>query len=177
VIFLVGGIVSGYVVNNDLKSVFKSFLNGIIAAIPAIFLIMLSSSVKYVLDEGMVLPTIAHSISSFVGGKNIFLVAGLIYLIVLVLEFFVSSSTAKCILVMGVLSYVNVELSKEMLVLIYLFGDGYTNVLFPTSPVLLIGLSMVGMNYFTWLKKSKWLFFFNFVIVAVLIVVGILIGY
>ena len=50
------------------------------------------------------------------------------------------------------------DLSKELLVLIYLFGDGFTNVLLPTSPVLLIGLSMIGMNYFTWLKKSKYLF-------------------
>jgi uncharacterized ion transporter superfamily protein YfcC len=78
---------------------------------------------------------------------------------------------------MGVLSCVNVNLSNELLVLIYLFGDGYTNVLFPTSPVLLIGLSMIGINYFTWLKKSKWLFIFNFAIVLLLIFIGILIGY
>ena len=176
-IFLFGGIFSGYLVNKDFKIVFKSFLNGVVAALPAILLVLLSSSVKYVLEEGMILATIAHSISNFIEGKNIFLVAGLIYLIVLVLEFFVSSSTAKCILVMGVLSCVNVNLSKELLVLIYLFGDGYTNVLFPTSPVLLIGLSMIGINYFTWLKKSKWLFIFNFTIVLLLISIGILIGY
>ena len=176
-VFLIGGIVSGYIVNKNLKSIVKSFFKGVIAALPAIFLIMLSSSIKYVLDEGMVLPTIAHSISNFIEGKSVFFVAFLIYLIVLVLEFFVSSSTAKCILVMGVLSCVNVELSKEMLVLIYLFGDGYTNVVFITSSVLVIGISMIGMNYFDWIKSSRWLFVFNFIIVGILICIGILIGY
>lgn len=176
-IFLIGGLIAGYVVERNFKVVIKSFLKGIVAALPAIVLVILASSIKYVLDEGSVLATIAYSISSFIEGKNIYLVAILIYLVVLILEFFISSSTAKCILVMGVLSYVNVELSKEMLVLIYLFGDGYTNVLFPTSPVLLIGLSMIGMNYFTWIKKSKWLFLFNLIAVIALILLAVVVGY
>ena len=78
---------------------------------------------------------------------------------------------------MGILSLVTVDLSKEMLVLIYLFGDGFTNVLLPTSPVLLIGLSMVGLNYFTWLKKSKFLFLINTILVIGLILLAVLIGY
>ena len=92
------------------------------------------------------------------------------------LEFFISSSTAKAIFVMGILSCVNINLSKELLVLIYLFGDGYTNVLFPTSPVLLIGLSMIGMNYLTWIKNSKWLFVVNMILVFGLICLAVLIG-
>ena len=99
------------------------------------------------------------------------------WLIILILEFFISSSTAKSIFVMGILSLVTVDLSKEMLVLIYLFGDGFTNVLLPTSPVLLIGLSMVGLNYFTWLKKSKFLFLINTLLVIGLILLAVLIGY
>lgn len=176
-LFLIGGLISGFVVEDNRKKVLKSFLKGIISALPAIILILLASSIKYILEEGMVLATIANSISTMIEGKNIYLVAIFIYIIVLILEFFISSSTAKCILVMGILSCINVDLSKELLVLIYLFGDGYTNVLFPTSPVLLIGLSMIGMSYFTWIKKSKWLFLINFVLVIGLICLGIAIKY
>ena len=125
----------------------------------------------------MILATISHSISTLVVGKNIFVVALIIYAIILVLEFFISSSTAKSIFVMGILGCVSLELSKESIVLIYLFGDGFTNVLLPTSPVLLIGLSMVGMNYFTWLRKSKFLFLVNLILVILLMFGAILIGY
>ena len=110
-------------------------------------------------------------------GRNIYMVAIMLYLIIIVLEFFISSSTAKAIIVMGILSYINIELSKESLVLIYLFGDGYTNVFFPTSPVLLIGLSMIGMNYTSWIKRSFLLFIINTVIVIGLICLAVLIGY
>ena len=176
-IFLVGGIISGLLVEKDKKTVFKSFASGAVAALPAVILVLLASSIKYVLEEGQILATIANSISLVIEGKSVYMVAILIYFIILVLEFFISSSTAKCIFVMGILSLVNIDLSKELLVLIYLFGDGYTNVLFPTSPVLLIGLSMIGMNYLSWIKSSKWLFLFNFLVVILLIFIGIWIGY
>lgn len=177
VIFLIGGIISGLIINNDFKSTFKSFINGIVSALPTILLVLMASSIKYILEEGNVIATIAHSISNLIEGRNIFVVSILIYFIILVLEFFISSSTAKSIFIMGILSFVNIELSKELLVLIFVFGDGFTNVLLPTSPVLLIALSMINMNYFTWLKKSKYLFIINFLIVFLLIFIAIIIKY
>ena len=175
--FLIGGPIAGYICMKDFKKVMKSFLDGVISAAPTILLILMAASVKFILEESSVLPTIANTISHIVDGKNTFLLAVLIYLIILVLEFFISSSTAKAIFVMGILSCVSIELSKEMIVLVYLFGDGFTNVLYPTSPVLLIALSMIGMNYLSWVKHSKWLFLFNFLLVLLFIFIGIQIGY
>lgn len=176
-VFLIGGILSGFIVTKSFKTTFSSFLKGVMAALPTIILVLLASSIKYILEEGMILATISNSISTLIAGKNIYLVAIIIYIIILILEFFISSSTAKSIFVMGILSFVTVDLSKEMLVLIYVFGDGFTNVLLPTSPVLLIGLSMVGLNYFTWLKKSKFLFLLNTILVIGLIMLAVVIGY
>ena len=69
-----------------------------------------------------------------------------------------------------------------MLVLIYTFADGYTNMLFPTSPVLLISLSMIEKDYFTWLKRSWPLFLANMflantLLVVLFLAVGIAVGY
>ena len=139
--------------------------------------IALAASIKYVFDRGAVLPTIVNSINTLIAGRSPVLVALIIYLIVLLLEFFISSSTAKAILVMGLLAMVNTGLSKQMLVLLYTFGDGYTNVIFPTSPVLLISLSMIEVEYFTWIRKSAPLFLVNFLLVLGFIVLGVVVGY
>lgn len=177
VISLFGGILTGYIASRNMKDVLKSFLKGIVSAIPAIAMIMVASSIKFILEEASVLPTIANYISVLVYGKNQFVVLLLLFLIIIVLEFFISSSTAKAVFVMGILSCVSINISKEMLVLVYLFGDGYTNVLFPTSPVLLIALTMTGINYTTWLKKSKWLFVITFVLVMAFLFIGLLLKY
>ena len=177
VLLLIGGFVVGKILEKDFKKILKSFASGVVSALPAIALVLLASSIKYILEEGNIIATIAYSISQMIEGRNIYMVAIMLYLIIIVLEFFISSSTAKAIIVMGILSYINIELSKESLVLIYLFGDGYTNVFFPTSPVLLIGLSMIGMNYTSWIKRSFLLFIINTVIVIGLICLAVLIGY
>ena len=176
-IFLIGGFLTGMIVSRNSKETLKSFTRGIFAAFPTIILVLMASSIKYILEEGMVIATIASSISNLISGKSPFVVVLILYLIILVLEFFISSSTAKAIFVMGILSFINVNISNELLVLVYLFGDGYTNVLFPTSPVLLIGLSMIGMNYFSWIKNSKWLFVINTILIIGLLLLAVLIKY
>ena len=139
--------------------------------------IALAASIKYVFDRGGILPTIVYRINGIVAGHGAVTVALVIYLIVLLLEFFISSSTAKAILVMGLLAMVHIGLSKQMMVLLYTFADGYTNVLFPTSPVLLISLSMIEVDYFRWVKKSAPLFLVNFALVVLFIVLGIVVAY
>lgn len=175
--FLIFGILAGVISCGKLGPVMKSFLKGVTGALPTVLFIALASSIKYIFDEGAIMPTIVHAINGLVEGRNIFLIALVLYGIILVLEFFISSSTAKAILVMGMLTVVNVGLSKQMLVLIYTFADGYTNVLFPTSPVLLIGLSMIEVDYFKWVKKSAPLFIVNLALVVLFIFLGIMIKY
>ena len=175
--FLLGGIIAGTVASGNFKTVIKSFLSGLLSVLPTIVFIAMAASVKYVLEKGGILATLVNTINGLASGKSSVQIAFLIYLIVLLLEFFISSSTAKAILVMGLLSVVNVGLSKSMMVLIYTFADGYTNVLFPTSPVLLIALSMIELDYFKWVKKSLPLFTVNLMLVLGFIALGVLISY
>lgn len=175
--FLILGPIAGLLAGARPGFVFRSFLKGVVGALPTIVFIALASSIKYIFDEGAIMPTIVHQINELVSGRNLFVIALVLYAIILVLEFFISSSTAKAILVMGMLAVINVGLSKQMLVLIYTFADGYTNVLFPTSPVLLIGLSMIEFDYFKWIKKSAPLFAVNLALVIIFILLGIAISY
>ena len=175
--FLVFGLAAGVLAARQLKIVLRSFLRGLLGALPTLVFIALAASVKFVFDKGCVLPALVYRINGLAEGRSPFLVAAIIYLIVLALEFFISSSTAKAILVMGLLAVVNVGLTKPLLVLIYTFADGYTNVLFPTSPVLLISLAMIEADYFTWVKKSFPLFLLNLLLVLGFLALGILLRY
>jgi uncharacterized ion transporter superfamily protein YfcC len=175
--FLIFGPLAGILASGDFRKTMKSFASGIVGTLPTIVFIAFAASVKFVLEEGAILPTIVHQINVLIEGRSPIMVALVIYLIVLLLEFFISSSTAKAILVMGLLAMVSTGLSKQMLVLLYTFGDGYTNVIFPTSPVLLISLSMIQVDYFTWVKKSLPLFVTNLLLVVGFIILGVALGY
>ena len=177
-VFLIGGILVSLIASDwNAKKTFISFGKGALSVVPTLLFILMASSIKYILAEGKVLPTVVYSINNAVAGKNIYAIAFLLFAIVLGLEFFISSSTAKAVFVMSILGVLTLGLTKETLVLIYTFADGYTNLLFPTSPVLLIGLSMMEVSYFKWLKKSWPLFIITFSLVALFLVLAIAIAF
>ena len=175
--FLIFGFITGILCTGSVKKTAKSFLKGLVSGLPTICFIAMASSIKYVFEEGGAMPAVAGLIDDVAGHNSPALVAVVLYAIILVLEFFISSSTAKAILVMGLLSMTDLGLTKQMSVLIYTFADGYTNVLFPTSPVLLIALSMIEVDYLKWVKKSSVLFIINLLMVLCFLLLGIVIGY
>ena len=180
VVFLFGGAIAGSLACGFKKFV-DSFGKGVVGALPAVAMISLAFAIKFILVEGQILDTITNYIATTVAGKSKYITVLILFGIILILEFFISSSTAKAVFVMGVLSGVitsgGLSISKELLVLIYVFSDGFTNLLFPTSPCLLIGLSMTGQGYTDWLKKSKFLFAIIFAVTIGLIMLATLIGY
>ncbi len=179
---LIFGILSGYLVFKNIKVTLKSFLNGLLSALPAVLLILLALSVNFIITDANVVDTITYNLLKVL--ENVGTIKGviLIFFIVLFLEFFISSSTAKAMLVISILAPLtihgqNTNLTPEILVLAYTMGDGFTNVIFITSPVLLITLGMCDLKYRDWLKWTKWLFLLIFVLNIIYLIIGVLIGY
>ena len=170
VVFLVGGIVSGLVVSDSKKKVFKDFLSGMASMLPAVFLIALASSVKYVLDEGLIIGTITNGVVEFLSDKPKFVCVLLIYLLILVLQVFIGSASAKIMLIMPIIVPICSELgiSPSVVILTYCMADGFTDMILPTNPVLLIGLSMANVSYGKWVK---WTYKIQIVIFALTLVV------
>ena len=81
--FLFGGLICGFIVEPSKKKTLKSFLSGILSALPTLLLILMASSIRYILEEGKILATVANSISHAVNGKSPIVVILMIYLIIL----------------------------------------------------------------------------------------------
>ena len=93
-VFLIGGILVSLIASDwNAKKTFISFGKGALSVVPTLLFILMASSIKYILAEGKVLPTVVYSINNAVAGKNIYAIAFLLFAIVLGLEFFISSST------------------------------------------------------------------------------------
>lgn len=151
--FLIGGLVSGMIVEKK-KKVLVYFLKGAVAMLPAVLLIALATSVNLIMQESGILDTIMNSVINFLQGKNIFVCVLLIYALILVLQVFIGSASAKIFLVMPILLPICsvVGVSPSLLILAYCMADGFSDVFIPTNPVLLISLSMSNVSYGKWVK-------------------------
>lgn len=179
VTFLIGGIISGLFVVDEKKKVFVYLGKGAVSMIPALLLIALASSVNLVMSESGILDTIMNSVINFLEGKNTFVCVLYIYLLVLILQVFIGSASAKIFLVMPILLPICsvIGISPTLLIFIYCIADGFTDVFLPTNPVLLIGLSMSGVSYGKWVK---WTWKIQLLVLALSLLVlffGVQIGY
>lgn len=177
--FLVAGISSIVATGMNAKDLGKNFLSGIVTIIPAVFMILMASSIKYTLTEGKILDTILHSAVGVANELPKEAVILFVYLIVLVMNFFISSGSAKAFLLMPLIVPICqvFEIPSQLSVMAFAFGDGFSNVLYPTNPVLLISLGLAGVSYTKWFKWSGKIQLAILVVTSCLLLFGLAIGY
>ena len=177
--FLVAGISSIVATGMSAKDLGKNFINGVVTIIPAVFMILMASSIKYTLTEGKILDTILNGAVSVANQLPQEAVILFVYLIVLVMNFFISSGSAKAFLLMPLIVPICqvFQISSQLSVMAFAFGDGFSNVLYPTNPVLLISLGLAGVSYIKWFKWSFKIQFAILVVTSLLLLFGLGIGY
>lgn len=177
--FLIAGIVCGFIVSRKIGHVLSHFIKGASAMIPAVIMIAIASSVKLVMEEGGIIDTVLNFVLNLLEGKSQFAAIILIFFLILFLQLFIGSASAKIFLVMPIILPITnaLGISPQLVILTYCMADGFTDVILPTNPVLLIGLSMANVSYFKWLKWTWKLQLLLFGISVLILLFGVWIGY
>ncbi len=177
--FLIPGIIAGLIVSERRSSVFRYIIQGAVSMLPAVLMIALASSVKLVMTESGIIDTIMNSVIDLLSGKSKFLSIVLIYFLILFLQFFIGSASAKIILVMPIVMPIATALglSPAIVILAYCMADGFTDVILPTNPILLVGLSMANVSYGKWVKWTWKLQLVVFILGMLMLLFGIAVGY
>ncbi len=148
------GSIASAVASRYSKHIFLDFLKGILGMLPAILLILMASSIKLIVTNGQILDTILYYASETAKNAGSIACIPIIYLFVLILNFFIASGSAKAFLVVPIITPLAdlVGITRQTAVLAFCFGDGFSNVIYPTNPVLLICLGMTVVSYGKWFK-------------------------
>ena len=179
VMFLAAGIVSTLVSGMTGKELLKSFFSGITSIFPAVLMILMASSIKYTLEEAKVLDTILHAAVGMAKTLPNWTVILFIYLIVLVMNFFIPSGSAKAFMLIPLIVPMAeiFGISAQLCVVAFAFGDGFSNVFYPTNPALLISLGLADVNYGDWFKHSVKFQILNLLITSGILLLGLAVGY
>ncbi len=177
--FLIGTFVSSAVIGVKFKKTLKMFLEGLLAMSPAIILLLMAGSVKFILQDSLILDTIIYNLANILQNQSPIVGILFIYLVILLIEFFIGSASAKVLMIIPIISVLATTLgiSQNIALLAFIFGDGYNDLIYPTNPVLLIALGMAGFSYGKWFKKTIWLQVFILAITSLFLIIGLYIGY
>jgi len=130
-------------------------------------------------ENPSILNTIIHYAGSFIKDLPTFVSAWFMYIFHNIFNFFVVSGSGKAALTMPLMAPLSdmVGLSRQVAVLAFQLGDGFTNMIVPTSAVL---MGILGVAKVEWLKWFKFQFKFQamfFVFGSIFIFIAILINY
>ena len=99
-LFTFGGLRAGYITGIRGKNLLSGFGRGVKTIAPAIPLIVFVLAITYVLKKGMILDTILYHIYNLIQDFSPVQALLMIMLVVIVIEFFIGSGTAKAFLLM-----------------------------------------------------------------------------
>ena len=179
VMFLAAGISSVLLAGMGGKRLGETFGNGVVSILPAVLMILMANSIKYTLVEAKILDTLLYGAVQIAETLPKSMVILFIYLVVLIMNFFIPSGSAKAFLLIPLIvpAAQVFGISAQLCILAFAFGDGFSNVFYPTNPVLLIGLGLADVNYGKWIKWSFKFQAVNLVVTGGMLLLGLMIGY
>lgn len=179
ILFTVGGISAGYIAGIRGKALGGGFLEGVKTIAPCLPMIWAILSITYVLQEGNIIHTILYHVYNLTSSMSKTGALFAIFLFVVALEFIVGSGTAKAFLIMPIVLPLAdlLGLTRQSIVLAFTMGDGFCNILYPTSGIMVIAIGMVGISYGKYLRWSWKLFVMEFGLAALAMLGAVAIGY
>jgi uncharacterized ion transporter superfamily protein YfcC len=154
VLFLAGGIGGGIFAGLRAAAIGRAFVKGTLNFLPGILLVLMAYSVKHIITTGMIMDTILFRAAELIRQSPPMAAAFLVYATTLVMNFFIGSASAKAFLMMPLLTPLAdlVGITRQTAILAFDFGDGFSNMVFPTNALLLIALSFSVVSYTRWMR-------------------------
>ena len=179
VTFLIGGIVATLVCGMTGRELGKYSLDGIVSIFPAVIMILMASSIKFTMEEANILDTMLHGVIGVANTLPRWSLILFIYLVMLIAEFFIPSGSAKAFMLMPIiLPIANIfDISAQLCIVAFAFGDGFSNVFYPTNPALLISLGLAETSYTKWFRWSWKFQALNLLLTSGILLFGLAVGY
>ena len=165
-LFLAMGILSGILDRQSADNIAKLFLAGCKDILSAALVVGLASGIIFILKDGKVIDTLLYGLTRSLAQTGEVLSLGVMYAFQTALNLVMPSGSAKAALTMPIMTQFAdlIGVSRQTTVLAFQFGDGFTNMLTPTSGVLIGVLGIARIPYGIWLK---WVWKFILALIAI----------
>lgn len=176
-LFIIMTIVTGLVSRFSPSQIATYFIEAAKEMMFGALIIGLSYSMPVIMEKTKIIDTIIHFLVGTL--ENFSGITSAIGMLIIqnIINFFIPSGGGQALVTMPILAPVGemVGLTRQLTVLAYQFGDGYSNIFWPTSVFGMCGIMRMPVN--KWYRFVTPLFGILFVTEIVLIITAVIIGY
>lgn len=153
-LFLAMGIVCGLIAGFPSGKIVNELMAGAKDILSAALVVGFASGIIVILQDGKIIDSFLHSMQEGLDGTGKVGSLSAMYGIQAIINFLIPSATAKAAITIPIMAPFSdmVGVSRQAMVLAFQFGDGFTNMITPTSGVLVAALAMARIPYSKWVK-------------------------
>jgi uncharacterized ion transporter superfamily protein YfcC len=148
------GIFSGLVGGNTPNGIAEDFIKGAKEVTFGALIVGLARCILLILEDGTIIDTVIFSVSSILEGLPASIAAVGMFFTQFIINFFIPSGSGQAATTIPLMAPIGdiVGVPRQSVVLAFQMGDGLSNYLFPTSAILMAGLSIANIPYEKWLR-------------------------
>lgn len=177
--YLICGIVCGIVAGFPSGKIADALLDGARSVFIAAMAIGLARAISLVMENGRIIDTFVYSLVGLLDGLPAAVTGIAMFVVQTILNFFVPSGSSQALVTMPILMPLAdiVGMSKQLTILAFQFGDGLSNLCFPTMGALVACLTYARIPFDRWFKFIWKYMLIIWATAIVLLIVASLIGY
>ncbi len=155
-VFVITAIVSAIFGKLSINETTDAFLKGAKDLVGTAIVISLARGILVIATDGRIIDTILYHLSSLIDEFHPVISAQAMFLVQSLINVFVPSGSGQAALTMPIMAPLGdlVGVSRQTAVLAFQFGDGFTNLIIPTSAVTMGVLTLAEISWNTW---AKWI--------------------
>ena len=153
-LFLAMGIVAGLIAGFPANRIAEELIAGAKDILSAALVVGFASGIIVILQDGKIVDSLLHTMQEGLDGTGSVSSLSAMYGIQALINFVIPSATAKAAITIPIMAPFSdmVGVSRQAMVLAFQFGDGFTNMITPTSGVLVAALAMARIPYADWVR-------------------------
>lgn len=177
-IFIAIGVLAGIIGGLNQETIAISFIEGAKDLVSAALAIALARGIVIIAQNGFIIDTMLNSAAGYLQNLPKVVFVNLTLFLESALAFLIPSSSGLASLTIPVLAPLSdlVGVSVQLIVTAYQFGVGLTNVITPTSGVLMGALALANIPYSKWVRFVMPLIITLFISCMIFLTIGQIIG-
>jgi uncharacterized ion transporter superfamily protein YfcC len=177
-VFLGIGLLAAIIARIPARETSRTFIKGASEMTAAALLVGFARTIEVVLSDGQVIDTIINAMAVLLKNAGADVSALGMLVVQTVCNFFIPSGSGQAFVTMPIMSPLATltGVPQQVAVLAYQFGDGFTNMIVPTSALVMGALALGKIPYGAWVKFTGPLLMKLFAVAAVFLILSIHIG-
>lgn len=178
-VFICTGITVGIIGRLTMKEMTDSFISGAKDLLGTAIVIALAKGIVIVASDGKIIDTILYYLSNGIKDFHPVISSQAMFVIQSFINFFVPSGSGQAALTMPIMAPLAdlIGVSRQTAVLAFQFGDGFSNLIIPTSAITMGVLTLADIPWEKWVKWILPLQLILFLLGLILLIPPYLIGW